>query len=138
MNSNISVTQAYSKTQFQIDAYGWPDPFLIPNALAMHDLIEIWLPPDRDLYLFPDGTSVDVKPTLRTTVLPPGARTYQYLFYSPTLGLVEVRAVWLDGRLYKRAKHCRIIRMRPSNLPAAQAVLNAWLCSEPRPLSVEV
>jgi hypothetical protein len=137
MNSNIIVTQAYSKTQFQSNAYGWPDPFLIPNALAMQDLIEL-LPPDRDCYLFPDGTSVDIKSTLRTTTLPPTARTYQYLFHSPTLGLVEVRAIWLDGRLYKRAKHCRIIRMRPCDLPAAQAVLNAWLCSEPRPLSVEV
>jgi len=136
MNSNIIVTQSYSEAQFQNDAYGWPDPFLIPNALAMQDLIEL-LPPDCDCYLFPDGTSVDVKPTLRTTVLPPGARTYQYLFHSPALGLIEVRAVWLDGRLYKRAKHCRIIRMRPCNLPAAQAVLNAWLCSEPRPISAE-
>jgi hypothetical protein len=138
MNSNISVTQSYAKTQFQTGAYGWPEPFLIPNALGMQDLIELWLPPDRDFCLFPDGTSVDVKPTLRTTVLPPGARTHQYLFHSPALGLIEVRAVWLDGRLYKRAKHCRIIRMRPCDLPAAQAMLNKWLCSEPRPLTVEV
>jgi len=137
MNSNIMVTQPSSIFQFQTDAYGWPEPFLIPNALAMQDLIELWLPPDRDLYHFPDRTSVDVNPTLRTTVLPPGARTYQYLFHSPTLGLVEVRAVWLEGRLFKRAKHCRIIRMRPCDLPAAQAVLNAWLCSEPRPISAE-
>jgi hypothetical protein len=90
MNSNIIVTQSYSEAQFQNDAYGWPDPFLIPNALAMQDLIEL-LPPDCDCYLFPDGTSVDVKPTLRTTTLPPGARTHQYLFLSPVLGLVEVR-----------------------------------------------
>ena len=138
MNSNITITQAYAVFQFQTDAYGWSDPFLIPNALVMHDLIEIWLTPDRDFYLFPDQTSVDIKPTLRTTTLPPGARTYQYLFHSSALGLIEVRAVWLDGRLYKRAKHCRIIRMRPCDLPAAQTVLNAWLCSEPRPLSVEV
>ncbi len=137
MNSNIIVTQAYSKTQFQNAVHEWPDPFLIPNALAMHDLVELWLPPDRDFFLFPDGTSVDIKPTLRTTVLPPGARTYQYLFHSPALGLIEVRAVWLDRRLYKRAKHCRIIRMRPCDMPAAQAVLNAWLCSEPRPISTE-
>ncbi len=137
MNSNLNVTRDYSKTQFQTDAYDWSDPFLIPNALAMQDLIEIWLPPDRDFYFFLDQTSVDVKPTLRTTVLPPGARTYQYLFHSPAIGLVEVRAVWLDGGLYKRAKHCRIIRMRPCDLPAAQAVLNGWLCSEPRPISAE-
>ncbi len=138
MDSNISVTRDYSKTQFQTDVYEWSDPFLIPNALAIRDLVELWLPPDRDFYLFPDQTSVDVKPTLRTTVLPLGARTYQYLFHSPALGLVEVRAVWLEGRLYKRAKHCRIIRMRPCDHPDAQAGLNAWLCSEPRPLSVEV
>ncbi|WP_294531892.1 hypothetical protein [uncultured Rhodoblastus sp.] len=137
MNSNIIVTQAWSKNPFQTDIYGWPDPFLMPNALAMQDLVEFWLPPDRDCYLFRDQTTVDIKPTLRTTTLPPGGRTYQYLFHSPALGSVEVRAVWLDGRLYKRAKHCRILRMRPCDLPAAQAVLNAWLCSDPRPISAE-
>jgi hypothetical protein len=99
MHSNIIITQASSKIPFQNDIYGWPDPFLIPNALAMQDLIELWLPPDRDFYIFPDQTSVDIKSTLRTTTLPPGARTYQYLFHSPALGFVEVRAVWVDGRL---------------------------------------
>ena len=42
-------------------------------------------------------------------MLPLGARTYQYLSHSPAIGLVEVRAVWAHRRLYKRAKHCRII-----------------------------
>jgi hypothetical protein len=63
----------------------------------MHDLIELWLPPDRDFYLFPDQTSVDVKPTLRTTMLPPGALTYQYLSILRRSDLLK------SGRLARRA-----------------------------------
>jgi hypothetical protein len=137
LNTVNNNTILPATSQFSVNTYGWPDPFLIPNALAMQDLIELWLPPDRDFYIFPDATTVDIESAQRTTVLPPGARTHRYLFHGQAIGLVEVRAVWLDGRLFKRAKHCRIIRMRPADCPAAQAALNGWLCSEPRPLSIE-